>query len=58
VRRSPFLIAIVLPLTLAKAFAQVTRPPVNVYDGFEGPSLSNPWDSPSLVASSATAEAS
>lgn len=55
-RRSPFLIAVALPMTLATAFAQVTRPPVNVYDGFEGPSLSNLWDSPSLVTSSATIE--
>ena len=57
-RRSPFLIAIVMPVTPATAFAQVTRAPVNVYDGFEGPSLSDLWDSPSLVASSATIESS
>ena len=45
-------------MTLATAFAQVTRPPVNVYDGFEGPSLSNLQDSPGLVAGSATIESS
>jgi hypothetical protein len=51
--RDSLLLVILRLAGVAISFSQPPTPPLSVYDGFEGPSLSNLWNTISLVPTSA-----
>ena len=57
--RNPLLLGILGSIvTAATLLSQPSAPPINVYDGFEGPSLSNLWNTISIAPNSVRIQSS